>query len=103
MDQMGGKVEPGFEPVEEAFERNFAERGDVGASCCVYVAGRPVVDLWGGTTAPGGDEPYTDRTLQLVASATKGALAIAALRLVERGELDLDEPVATYWPEFAAE
>jgi len=101
--QIGGRVEPGFEPVREVFERNFLERGEVGAACCVYLDGRPVVDLWGGTTTAGGDVPYTDRTLQMVASATKGALAIVAHRLVERGELDLDAPVARYWPEFGVE
>jgi CubicO group peptidase (beta-lactamase class C family) len=84
------------------FEANFAERGEVGAACSVWVGGREVVDLVGGEVTPGGDEPYTRRTLQMVASATKGALAICALRLAERGELDLDAPVATYWPEFAA-
>jgi CubicO group peptidase (beta-lactamase class C family) len=88
--------------VREELERCFAERGEVGASLCVYRDGQPVVDLWGGTTTIGGTEPYTDRTLQMVASATKGALAIVAHRLVERGELDLDAPVARYWPEFAA-
>jgi len=100
---IGGTVAPGFEPVKDEFERNFAERGEVGAACCVYRRGEPVVDLWGGTTEAGGDQPYTDRTLQMVASATKGALAIVAHRLAERGELDLDAPVARYWPEFAVE
>jgi CubicO group peptidase (beta-lactamase class C family) len=96
-----GVVEPGFERVRDAFERNFERHGEVGAACCVYVGGRPVVDLWGGVVAPSG-APYTGHTLQMVASATKGGLAICALRLVERGELDLDAPVATYWPEFDA-
>jgi CubicO group peptidase (beta-lactamase class C family) len=100
--QVQGTVAAGFEPVRAAFEENFG-RDEVGASCCVYVDGRPVVDLWGGVTARGSDEPYTDRTLQLVASATKGAMAICAHRLVERGELDLDAPVADYWPEFGKE
>ena len=97
---VGGSVAPGFEGVRAAFEANFAHRGEAGAACTVYVAGRAVVDLWGGTAAAG--TPYTGRTVQLVASATKGALAICALRLVERGLLDLDAPVAAYWPEFAA-
>jgi CubicO group peptidase (beta-lactamase class C family) len=66
----------------------------------VYVDGRVVVDLQGGVVVPG--VPYSERTLQLVASATKGAMAIVAHRLVQRGELDLDAPVAEYWPEFAA-
>jgi CubicO group peptidase (beta-lactamase class C family) len=100
---IGGTVEPGFEAVQEVFAANFAERGEVGASCCAYVGGRPVVDLWGGTTTADGDEPYTATTLQMVASATKGALAICAHQLAERGELDLDAPVASYWPEFAVE
>jgi CubicO group peptidase (beta-lactamase class C family) len=98
-----GFVAAGFEPVRVAFEENFARRGDVGAACAVYAEGRLVVDLWGGVMAAADGSPYTDRTLQMVASATKGAVAICALRLVERGLLDLDEPVATYWPEFAAE
>ena len=101
MTEVHGLVEPGFEPVRDVFVANF-ERGEVGASCCVYAGGRPVVDIWGGTVAPGSAEPYTDRHLQLVASATKGAMAICASRLAERGELDFDAPVARYWPEFAA-
>lgn len=98
---LNGTVAPGFERVREVFEANFADHGEVGAACSVYVDGREVVDLVGGTVTVGG-APYTPRTLQMVASATKGALAICALRLAERGELDLDAPVATYWPEFAA-
>jgi CubicO group peptidase (beta-lactamase class C family) len=103
MAEVNGTVAPGFERVRDVFEANFAERGEVGAACSVWVGGREVVDLVGGVVAPGGDEPYTRQTLQMVASATKGAMAICALRLAERGELDLDAPVATYWPEFAAE
>lgn len=89
--------------MREVFEANFAQHGEVGAACSVYVDGRLVVDLAGGLVTPGGDALYTRQTLQMVASATKGALAICALRLTERGELDLDAPVARYWPEFAAE
>jgi CubicO group peptidase (beta-lactamase class C family) len=100
--EVSGTVETGFERVRDVFEANFADHGEVGAACSVWVGGREVVDLAGGVVAPGRDEPYTRRTLQMVASATKGAIAICALRLVERGELDLDAPVADYWPEFAA-
>jgi CubicO group peptidase (beta-lactamase class C family) len=99
--RVDGMVAPGFEPVRDAFEANF-RRGEVGAACCVYVDGRPVVDLRGGTVAPGTAAPYTERTLQLVASVTKGAMAICAHRLAERGELDFDAPVTSYWPEFGA-
>src|SRR5689334_15044728 len=99
--RVDGTVAPGFELVRDTFAANFA-RGEVGAACCVYRGGVPVVDIWGGVLAPGSEEPYTDRTLQLVASATKGAVAILAHRLAERGELDFDAPVVEYWPEFGA-
>ncbi|MEU9853544.1 serine hydrolase domain-containing protein [Streptomyces sp. NPDC047974] len=97
-----GEVRSGFEPVREAFAANFAQRGDIGAAVCVYRHGRPVVDLWGGVADPETDRPWTRDTLQLVYSATKGATATAVHMLVERGLLDLDAPVASYWPEFAA-
>ncbi|MEU1183080.1 serine hydrolase domain-containing protein [Streptomyces sp. NPDC005820] len=102
-----GEVAPGFEPVREAFAANFAQRGDIGAAVCVYHRGRPVVDLWAGTADPESDtdtgRPWTRDTLQLVYSGTKGATATAAHLLAQRGELDLDAPVAEYWPEFAAQ
>jgi CubicO group peptidase (beta-lactamase class C family) len=102
MTMIEGEVEAGFEPVREAFEANFSERGDIGAAVCVYLHGRPVVDLWGGVADRDTGRPWTRDTLQLVYSATKGVTATAAHLLVQRGELDLDAPVATYWPEFAA-
>ncbi|MFE8939951.1 serine hydrolase domain-containing protein [Streptomyces sp. NPDC007872] len=102
MTIIDGEVAPGFEPVREAFAVNFARRGDIGAAVCVYRYGRPVVDLWGGIADPETGRPWTRDTLQLVYSATKGATATAAHMLVERDLLDLDAPVASYWPEFAA-
>jgi CubicO group peptidase (beta-lactamase class C family) len=96
-----GTVEPGFEGVREAFERNFAEHGEVGAACALYVGGRPVVDLWGGVADAATDQPYGEDTLQLVFSSTKGATALCANLLAQRGHLDVDAPVARYWPEFA--
>ncbi|MFJ7129636.1 serine hydrolase domain-containing protein [Streptomyces sp. NPDC098101] len=102
MTIIDGEVAPGFEPVREAFAANFARHGDIGAAVCVYRHGRPVVDLWGGIADPETGRPWTRDTLQLVYSATKGATATAAHMLVERGLLDLDAPVASYWPEFAA-
>ena len=100
--EVSGQVEPGFERVRDAFEANFAERGDVGAAFCLYAGGRPVVDLVGGTVDASGTA-YGPQTLQLVFSTTKGATAVCAHILAERGDLDLDAPVAEYWPEFAAE
>ncbi|QKW50915.1 serine hydrolase domain-containing protein [Streptomyces buecherae] len=102
MTTIYGEVAAGFEPVREAFAANFAQHGDIGAAVCVYQYGRPVVDLWGGVADPETDRPWTRDTLQLVYSATKGATATAAHMLAERGALDLDAPVAKYWPEFAA-
>ncbi|HLM65568.1 MAG TPA: serine hydrolase domain-containing protein [Acidimicrobiales bacterium] len=98
---VGGTVAPGFEGVRDAFARNFVEHGEVGAACALYVDGRPVVDLWGGVADAATGAPYLADTLQLVFSSTKGLTAICANLLAERGELDVDAPVAEYWPEFA--
>ena len=100
--EVGGFCEPGFEAVRTAFGSNFAEHGDVGAAVCVYHRGAPVVDLWGGLADREAGRPWEEDTLQLVFSTTKGVTATCVHLLVERGLLDLDEPVATYWPEFAA-
>lgn len=97
-----GMVAPGFETVREAFANNFERHGDIGAAVYVYRDGRPVVDLWGGLADSDAGRPWVEDTLQLVYSATKGATATCAHLLAQRGELDLDAPVAEYWPEFAA-
>jgi CubicO group peptidase (beta-lactamase class C family) len=102
VSEIGGAVEPGFEGVAAAFERNFAEHGEVGAATALYVDGRKVVDLWGGIADRDSGAPYTEDSLQLVFSTTKGATAACANLLVQRGDLDLDAPVAEYWPEFKA-
>lgn len=100
--EVHGVVEPGYEPVRAAFAGNFARRGDRGAAVAVYREGRRVVDLWGGTAAPGGGEPWREDTAQTVRSATKGVAAACLLLLHQRGQLDLDAPVGAYWPEFKA-
>jgi CubicO group peptidase (beta-lactamase class C family) len=97
--EIGGFVEPGFEGVRDAFAKNFDEFGEVGAGFALYVDGHQVVDLWGGTRTDTGST-YGDDTLQVVFSSTKGAAAACVHLLVQRGLLDLDAPVATYWPEF---
>jgi CubicO group peptidase (beta-lactamase class C family) len=101
MTRVGGDVEPGFERVREAFGANFERGGDVGAAVCVYRHGRKVADLRGGLADAGAGRPWARDTLQLVYSATKAATATCAHLLAQRGELDLDQPVASYWPEFA--
>ncbi|WAL96030.1 serine hydrolase domain-containing protein [Streptomyces sp. Je 1-369] len=102
-----GTVAAGYEPVRDAFVRNFGERGERGAAVTVYRDGRRVVDLWGGTKDvdgdfEAGDAPWERGTAQIVRSATKGVAAAALLLLHQRGELDLDAPVGSYWPEFKA-
>jgi CubicO group peptidase (beta-lactamase class C family) len=98
----GGWTAPGFEPVREAFAAHFEDHGDLGAACCVYRDGRPVVDLCAGFADLAGGRHWQSDTVQLIFSATKGVTAVCVHRLVERGLLDLDAPSASYWPEFAA-
>lgn len=101
--EVHGEVDPAFGAVRDAFAANFAEHGDIGAAVCVYHRGRPVVDLWGGLADRDAGRAWERDTLQLVFSATKGIAATCVHLLAERGVLDLDAPVARYWPEFAAE
>jgi CubicO group peptidase (beta-lactamase class C family) len=96
-----GLVEPGFEAVRDSFARNFEEGRELGAAFCVHVEGRKVVDLCGGSFDDAGTGPYGPDALQLVFSTTKGATAVCANLLAQRGLLDLDASVTTYWPEFA--
>lgn len=95
-----GYVAPGFEPVADEFARNFTQRGDLGAAFAATHEGRPVLDLWGGEVAPG--RRWAADSLLGVFSGTKGLLAAVILKLIERGQLDLDAPVADYWPAFGA-
>ncbi|SDJ44127.1 serine hydrolase domain-containing protein [Nonomuraea jiangxiensis] len=102
MPEIGGTTAPGFEAVREAFAANLAGGQETGAAVSVYVHGRQVVDLWGGLADPGTGRPWERDTLQVVYSTTKALTAACAHLLAQRGELDLDAPVARYWPEFAA-
>ncbi|MGW5851384.1 serine hydrolase domain-containing protein [Streptomyces sp. NPDC055254] len=97
-----GEVAEGFEAVRDAFVRNFEVLGDRGAAVTVYRDGRKVVDLWGGTKDADGTRPWAADTAQIVRSATKGVAAAVPLLLHQRGLLDLEAPVASYWPEFKA-
>jgi CubicO group peptidase (beta-lactamase class C family) len=92
----------GFEMVRHAFAANLEQHGDVGAACAVYRRGVPVVDLWAGFADLEGGRPWTEDTVQIVFSATKGVTAVCVNLLAERRALDLDAPIAAYWPEFAA-
>lgn len=102
MSVTDGWVAPGFEAVADAFLLNFSERAEVGAALCVHHRGEVVVDLWGGVADPVTGRPWEPDTLCLVFSCTKGITATCVHLLIERGMLDPDAPVASYWPEFAA-
>jgi CubicO group peptidase (beta-lactamase class C family) len=98
-----GFVARGFEPVAEEFERNFLQRGELGAAFAAVVEGEPVVDLWGGIADARRGVDWSDDTLVPIFSGSKGLVATCVLMLVDRGALELDAPVCRYWPEFAAE
>lgn len=91
-----------FAEVGEEFRRNFSARGELGASVCVKLGGKTLVDLWGGYADEGRTQAWNEDTVCLVFSCTKGAVSIAAHMLAISGDLDLDAPVTTYWPEFGA-
>jgi CubicO group peptidase (beta-lactamase class C family) len=98
---ISGEVTPEFERVRTAFERNFIERGEQGAACTIFHRGVKVVDLWGGYRCIQTRKPWTEQTLSLSFSVTKGMAAAVMAVAHSRGLFDLDEAVATYWPEFA--
>lgn len=100
---INGEVAPGFEAVRESFEQNFVDQEEVGAAVAVLHRGQYVVDLWGGLADPEAGQPWRRDTVVAIASTTKAMVAISVLALAERGELDLDRPVADYWPAFAQE
>ena len=99
--EVHGSCEPKFQAVRQEFERNFEQRDEVGASVCVTLHGQTVVDLWGGKANAETGAAWNEDTVSIVFSSTKGATAICAHILASRGQLDLDAPVAKYWPEFA--
>lgn len=96
-----GTCSPDFAGVKAAFEQNFRRRGELGAAVCVYKDGHKVVDLWGGYTDTGKTEPWRSDTIVIMNSVAKSMSAICTHMLIDRGLVDFDAPVATYWPEFA--
>lgn len=97
-----GFVAPSWEAVHDEFAKNIKSKQDIGAGLCVFHHGQPVVDVIGGFFENTATIPYARDTLQLVFSTTKGVVATAVAMCVERGLLSYDEPVAVFWPEFAA-
>src|ERR1044071_8045531 len=86
--RVSGFVAPGFEEVRAEFERNFAERGEIGAAVAAFWRGEKVVDLWGGRRAPESDVPWTAGTMVVVMSTTKGLSAMTLAVADARGWLD---------------
>jgi len=97
-----GHCDPRFEPVRQIFEESFARDEEIGAAVAFVVDGRPVIDLFGGHLDPARTREWERDTIVNTYSTTKGMTALCAHQLVERGWLDVDAPVARYWPEFAA-
>ncbi|WP_151481950.1 serine hydrolase domain-containing protein [Streptomyces albicerus] len=102
MSQVQGHCATPFEAVRAAFEENFQGRAELGAAVTVTVDGETVVDLWGGWADAARTRAWERDTLVNVWSTSKGPTALCAHILADRGLLDLDAPVADYWPEFAA-
>ncbi|MCB2107766.1 MAG: beta-lactamase family protein [Rhodobacteraceae bacterium] len=101
--QLFGRYDPAFQMVADAFERNFlarGEAGDVGASCAVMIDGEMVVDLWGGYSDVATGRVWDKDTLCCCWSVSKTIGAVLTLMHIDRGQLDLDAPVARYWPAF---
>ncbi|WP_435832858.1 serine hydrolase domain-containing protein [Nocardia vinacea] len=98
-----GDVAAGFGPVADALRRNFAQHGEIGAAVAVYAGDRPVVDLWAGHRDRRRTLPWERDTIVPVFSSTKGVAAFVVATMVSKGLLDYEEPVAKYWPEFAAQ
>ena len=89
-----------FAEVRDEFARNFSERDEIGGAVCVYHGGEKVVDLWGGHQDSDRARPWNEDTITMVYSIAKSMVALSVHMLVERGQIDLDRPVANYWPEF---
>jgi CubicO group peptidase (beta-lactamase class C family) len=99
--EIHGHCDSAFGRVKDVFSENFRQRGEVGASVAVSIDERMVVDLWAGVASQATQSPWSRSTIVNVYSASKGLAALCAHRLVDQGALDLDAPIARYWPEFA--
>jgi CubicO group peptidase (beta-lactamase class C family) len=99
--EISGTIEPGWDAVRDGFVANFDAGLELGASVYVTHHGEPVVDLWAGDAAPDGS-PWASDTIVNVYSTTKTMAALSLMMCVDRGLVDVHAPVATYWPEFAA-
>lgn len=102
MAEIHGTCDPRFEEMREILSANIDSGADVGASVAVVHRGEMVVDIWGGWSDPARTVEWGRDTITNVWSSTKTQMALCALILADRGRLDLDAPVSSYWPEFGA-
>lgn len=102
MSALQGHCAPAFDEVRTRLQRNLDDGLETGLSLCLIVDGQTEIDLWGGVADVATGRPWSEDTVTNTYSLTKTMTALVALLLVERGQLDLDAPVARYWPEFAA-
>lgn len=102
MAEIHGSCDPAFESVRGLLQQQFAQGNEVGASLSVNIDGKTVVDLWGGHADADKSKPWEKDTITGVFSSTKVVSGLAAHILVDRGLLDVNEKVATYWPEFGS-
>ncbi|WP_339486147.1 serine hydrolase domain-containing protein [Pseudomonas sp. EL_65y_Pfl2_R95] len=100
--QIQGYFDLKFEGVKDAFAELFDNPQERGAALCVQVAGETVIDIWAGTADKEGLEAWSSDTIVNLFSCTKTFAAVTVMQLVGEGKLDLDAPVARYWPEFGA-
>jgi len=102
MTALQGKCDERFGALRSALQQNVDSGAELGASVVVDLDGEIVIDLWGGYRDEARTQPWERDTITNVWSTTKTVTSLAALMLADRGELDVDAPVARYWPEFAA-
>lgn len=96
-----GSCDPKFAKLQAEFEKNFTERGEIGACVALSVNGEKAVDLWGGVANKETGEAWQEDTVSIVFSCTKAATALCAHMLIDQGKLDMNAKVAEYWPEYA--
>ena len=96
-----GTCHPAFVPLRERFEKNITSGDEVGASLCVTIGDETVVDIWGGHADPDRSKPWSEHTIEPVWSLSKPVSSLGVLLLIDRGLVDPDAPLVSYWPEFA--
>ncbi|WP_327675506.1 serine hydrolase domain-containing protein [Kitasatospora sp. NBC_00458] len=101
MQRLHGWADDRFGAVADAFARNHADFPELGSAVTVFADGRKVVELWGGVADERTGRAWQADTVVPVFSCAKGLVAVCAHLLAQQGRLDLDAPIARYWPEFA--